>query len=76
VDALDALQPAFELNLVLANLDLHRCHDRLQPRFGVTVGVFEALAHLHRHLLEEALRELALFVRQQLEHGVDVVSHH
>jgi hypothetical protein len=31
VDALDALQPALELDLVLADLNLHRRHDRLQP---------------------------------------------
>jgi hypothetical protein len=34
--------------------------------------VFEGLAHLHRHFFEEALRHLALLVRHQLEHGVEV----
>jgi hypothetical protein len=53
VDALDALQPALQLDLVLADLGFHRRHDRPQPDFGILVGMLEGTAHLDRHFLEE-----------------------
>ena len=72
MDALDAFQPALELDLVLANLRFHRCHDRFEPGFGIPVGALEGAAHLNGDFFEEFLRQLVFFVRQQLQHVVKV----
>ena len=72
MNSFDAFEPPLELDLVFANLGFHRRHDCLEPGFGVAVGAFESAPDLQCDLLEEALRDLVLFVRHQLEHGVDV----
>ena len=72
MDALDALEPALELDLVLAHLGLERRHHRAQPLLDVAVGEFEGLARLYRHGLEELLRERVLLGGDQGQRGVDL----
>ncbi|MPN40782.1 hypothetical protein SDC9_188321 [bioreactor metagenome] len=73
MNALDAFQTALQLDLVFANLRLHRRHHRAQPDFGIPVGVLEGATHLDCDFLEELLRDVFLVVGHQADHGIQMI---